>query len=144
MDTEIIKKKILEFLRKHQVGVVSTIHANGQGTESALVGYAEKDNLEIIFGTSDQTRKYGNILKHPHVSFVTGWSSKTGSIQYEGVAQELTKEEVAKIAPIMIAKNVDNRKFITAENQIYFSIKPTWIRFLDNAGNPPDVYEITF
>ncbi|MBP9852199.1 MAG: pyridoxamine 5'-phosphate oxidase family protein [Candidatus Pacebacteria bacterium] len=144
MDKEIIKNKIFEFLGKHQVGVVSTIHANSQGTESALVGFAETDNLEIIFGTSNQTRKYKNIKANPHVSFVVGWTSIMGTIQYEGIAKELSPEEVTSIAPIMIQKNVDNGKYINSENQVYFSVKPTWIRFLDNDGNPPDSYEITF
>ena len=143
LNKETIKKKISKFLKDYDIGVVSTVHTNGQGTESAVVGFAETADLEIIFGTSNLARKYKNIKTNPRISFVIGWSSKLGSLQYEGVARELTGKEKEEKALNLIAKNVGHKKYLALENQSYFLVEPTWIRFSDNAGDPPDSYEIT-
>lgn len=144
MNEVTIKSKILEFLKEHELCVISTIHADGSGPQSAVVGFAETEDLEIIFGTSNKTRKYKNLQSNPNVSFVIGWSSEEGSIQYEGVATELPKGESEKYSSMMVKKNPDSEKYVDMDDQRYFLVKPKWIRFSDNAGNPPDVYELGF
>lgn len=144
MDKRIVKNKILEFLNKHKLAVISTIHSNKDAPESAVVGFANTDSLEIIFGTSCKTRKHANIQANPNVSVVIGWDSAIGTLQYEGVASVLGKDELKEYTAILVAKNIENKKYISFEDQRYILIKPTWIRFTDNLGNPPDIYEINF
>lgn len=144
MDKTTIMKKVFEFLNRNELGVISTIHVDKTAPESAIVGFGNNESLEIIFGTSNHTRKYNNLKNNQHVSFVIGWNSETGTIQYEGIAKELTKEEAMSYINLLIQKNVDNRKYVDSEEQRYFLIKPQWIRFLDNAGTPPEVYELNF
>lgn len=67
-----------------------------------------------------------------------------GSVQYEGIARELSDNELDHYLPFHLKKNEVRKKFVSQPDQRYFLVKPTWIRFLDNAGNPPDIYELNF
>ncbi len=144
MDETQIKQRMFEFLSKNELGVVSTIHSNKNTPESAVVGFGNNEALELIFGTSNTTRKYRNLQANPAVSFVIGWTSEAGTVQYEGSAKELSQDEAMSYVDLLIQKNVDNKKYVNAADQRYFLVKPTWIRFLDNAGSPPNVYELSF
>jgi len=136
-------QKILAFLNQNTLGVISTIHVDKNAPESAVVGFGNTENLELVFGTLASTRKYKNLMINPNLSFVIGWSSTTGTLQYEGVAHELSAEEIEKYTPLLLSKSEGHKKFINHPEQKYFLVTPTWIRFSDNAGNPPEVYELT-
>lgn len=140
MDTEEIKNKILVFLKKYTLTVISTIDVGGQKPESAVIAFTERDNLDIVFGTSNTSRKYKNILNNPHVSFVIGWDGAVGTVQYEGIAKELPIEESHEYSQAQVAKNPHSEKFVQRPDQRYFLVKPTWIRFVDNAEG--QVHEI--
>lgn len=144
MNEQTIKARALDFLKAHPLCVISTIHADGSGPESAVVAFAETENLEIIFGTSNTSRKYKNLQKDNRVSFVIGWSNKEGTIQYEGAAAELSGEETNKYAAVQVEKIPSSKDFVGREDQRWFIVKPTWLRFLDNALRPPDTYELKF
>ncbi|OGE31010.1 hypothetical protein A2631_04995 [Candidatus Daviesbacteria bacterium RIFCSPHIGHO2_01_FULL_44_29] len=144
MNDQAVKHKILAFLKEHTLCVISTIHADGHGPESAVVAFVETDNLEIVFGTSNISRKYKNIQADNRVALVIGWSSETGTIQYEGQASELSKEESEKYALLQIAKNPSSASFKDREDQRYFIVKPSWIRFMDFGSKPPQTYELNF
>jgi uncharacterized pyridoxamine 5'-phosphate oxidase family protein len=139
-----IKTSILEFFKKHRFTVVATIDSANNRPESAVVGFAETENLELIFGTSNLTRKYKNLQTNQNVSFVIGWDPALGTIQYEGVAQELSREEGLKYAEILVAKNPFSKTFMERPDQRYFLVKPTWLRFTDMSKKPEQVTEISF
>jgi general stress protein 26 len=142
METKEVKNKILAFLGKHSLTVISTIDVGMEKPESAVIAFAETDTLELIFGTSNMSRKYANIKKNPNVSFVIGWDGAVGTVQYEGVAKELSQEESEKYADIQTAKNPAAKKFTQREDQRYFLVTPTWIRFTDNIEN--QIHEVVF
>lgn len=144
MTRRMIKKRIYEFFNIHELGVISTIHCDKNAPESALVGFGHDTSLNILFGTSNTSRKYANLQKNSFVSFVIGGTRKLGTVQYEGVAREILKEEVSEFLPLLIQKNIDNKSFVAREEQRYFLVTPLWIRFLDNAGKAPGVYEVHF
>jgi len=135
------KERILNFLKSHTLCVISTIHVEAERPESAVVAFTESESLEIIFGTSNQSRKYKNINKNNNVSCVIGWDSETGSIQYEGIAHELSKEESIQYSNKQVKKNASSEKYVERDDQRYFIVSPKWIRFIDNAGNPPQTHE---
>src|SRR5688572_26286099 len=118
------KKKIAAFLEKQNLGVVATIDAKRKMPESAVVAFAHTQELELIFGTSNKTRKYTNIKTNPNVSYVIGWDSAIGTLQYEGVAKEVEQADVTTYRELLIAKNPDHKKFALQEDQRYFVIKP--------------------
>lgn len=144
MNHEEIKQSILAFLKTNQLAVVSTVDAENRKPEAACVAFAEKENLELIFGTSNRTRKYQNLQHNKNVAFVIGWAHEFGTVQYEGVAQELLGDEAIKHGTIMAEKNESTRRFLTREDHRYFLVRPTWIRFVDKSKNPEVKSEISF
>ena len=144
MNDHQIKQKIKNLLEDHRLGVISTIDSEHDKPESALVAFAEKDDLSLIVGTSDFTRKYKNLQKNNRVSFVIGWSSETGSIQYEGEARELLDDEALKYGELIVLKNNQAEKFAIQKNQRYFLVTPTWIRLVDTSLETGGNYEISF
>lgn len=65
------KSELLQFLRKHRLGVLSTVSPSGE-PEAAVVGIAFTDDLEVIFDTLDTTRKVSNLRSSPKIAFVIG------------------------------------------------------------------------
>ena len=84
------KKIILDFIKKQNLAVLATV---GEiAPESSVLEFGENDNLEIILDMYNSSRKYKNMKKNPNVSLVIGWDEDI-TIQYEGVAKELSGEE---------------------------------------------------
>src|SRR6185312_2714526 len=86
-----LKEIIYQFISKYKLAVVSSLNS-GSKPESALVGIAVSNQLEIIFDTVKSSRKYANILQNPSVSVVIGWDNET-TVQYEGEAEILGNDE---------------------------------------------------
>lgn len=131
-------------MRRQRLTVISTIDEANNRPEAACIAFAEKENLELIFGTLTKSRKYKNLQTNKNVSFVIGWSDEEGTIQYEGVAEELSIEEGLKHGEILAEKNENARAFLTREDQRYFLVRPTWIRLVDKSKKPEERVEITF
>lgn len=144
MEEEQIKNRIKDILKTHKLTVISTIDSEDTKPESAVIAFAEMDNLDLIFGTSNKTRKYKNLQKNPRVSFVIGWSSQTGSVQYEGIAHEFSYEEGLRYGVLLASKNDGAAKFIKRDDQRHFLVRPTWIRLVDTDPESGGDYEITF
>lgn len=136
------KQKILHFLKDRQLCVLSTINNERTIPQSAVVAFTETETLELIFCTSNTSRKYKNIQTNAHVSVVIGWDS--GTVQYEGTVRELAGEEANKYGEMHIQKNPQTKQFMHHTDQKFFLITPTWIRYFDHDGNPPERYELTF
>lgn len=58
------KVDLYSFLSRYRYGVVSSISADGT-PQSALVGIAVSQELEIIFDTVTSSRKYPNLIARP-------------------------------------------------------------------------------
>jgi nitroimidazol reductase NimA-like FMN-containing flavoprotein (pyridoxamine 5'-phosphate oxidase superfamily) len=144
MDDAQVKEKIKNLFESHQLTVISTIDSENDKPESAVVAFAEKEDLSLIFGTSNQTRKYKNLQKNKNVSFVIGWSSETGSVQYEGVARELSDDEAVQHGGLMVLKNRQTEEFVIREDQRYFLVIPKWIRYVDTSLETGGDYELNF
>lgn len=144
MDSQEAKKRIMDFMQANLLTVISTVDTDGNKPESAVIAFAQKDSFELIFATSNKTRKYKNLQKNQNVSFVIGWDSETGTVQYEGVARELFGEEAKLNWSILVSKNLRSEKFVHKEDQKCFLVQPTWIRILDMTKNPDETFEINF
>jgi pyridoxine/pyridoxamine 5'-phosphate oxidase len=79
------KQEILDFISKKPHMVISTINSRGE-PESAVVGFGQTKNFELIIGISVNSRKAQNILSNEHVSVVIGWDI-FGTVQYQGRAR---------------------------------------------------------
>lgn len=69
------RSQLLEFLRKHRLGVLSTVSLSGE-PEAAVVGIAVTDRLELVFDTLASTRKVLNLRRLPKIAFVVGWDTE--------------------------------------------------------------------
>jgi len=63
--------------------------------QSALVGIAVTQELEIVFDTLNSSRKYRNLIQHPSCSLVIGWDGEQ-TVQYEGIATEHKGQELKR------------------------------------------------
>src|SRR4051812_31706743 len=108
------KQKILSFIKTQMLGVVSTVDRSNK-PESAIVAVSETENLELIFGTSSESRKFANIAGNPSVSFVVGWGPIT--IQYEGTARLTEGKEALECQEMHLAKNPASKKFASDPKQ---------------------------
>lgn len=139
-----LKERILAFMHANRLTVISTVDSETNRPESAVIAFAEKDTLDLIFGTSIKSRKYRNLTRNPDVSFVIGWSDEFGTIQYEGAASELSGEEALEHGKRLADKNENARSFLTRKDQRYFLVKPAWLRFVDKSKKPEEKIEISF
>jgi uncharacterized pyridoxamine 5'-phosphate oxidase family protein len=112
MTPEEIKKKIYEFIKNKHLTVIATIDNDTNKPEAAVIAFSEQEDLKLIIGTSNLSRKYKNIQKNPHVSFVIGWDGREGTVQYEGIAQEIDHIQKEKYGTMMGNKNQNAKKFI--------------------------------
>ena len=136
------KDKILNLLKKNTLTVISTINSSGQ-PNSAVIGFAETDDFEIIFGTYNDSRKYSNLKTNHNTSFAIGWDGPI-TVQYEGVAEELTEENSQKYKSIFIKKNPQSAKYEFNPKQRYFLVKPTWLRYTELNQDPWNIIELDF
>lgn len=135
------KQKILEFSKTQMLCVISTVSPDGK-PEAALVGIAETDNFEFIFGTSDTSRKYKNLQQNSHVAIVIGHDAKERrTVQIEGVATELEGAEADTYRDILLTKNPFAKKFAEKPDQKWFKVQPTWARYTNFADH--EEFEIT-
>jgi uncharacterized protein YhbP (UPF0306 family) len=121
---------VYEYIRKHRLAVLSCISPQNY-PEAALKGIAVSKNLEIIFDTVKQSRKYQNLLQNPMVALVIGWEQET-TLQYEGVASLLEAEQSNPFKEIYYEVFPDGRyRSETWTGLVHFKVCPSWIRYSD-------------
>jgi uncharacterized pyridoxamine 5'-phosphate oxidase family protein len=139
----ITKSDVLTFLNKNTHAVISTCGLNGQ-PEAALIGFGETENLEIIFGTFNTSKKYKNLQENNRVALVTGWEADVFiTVQYEGITRELKPEELDHYLDLYHVKVPSATHYHTHPEQRYFLITPTWIRYSDLTGDK-NIVELNF
>ncbi len=142
MSPEEQKKVIRELLKSQSLAVLSTIDSVHQKPESAILEYSETNNLEIIFDTFSNFRKYKNLETNQNVSLVIRSSDNHIGIQYEGIAKELRGKELEEGKGIHVKKLPEASKFGDMEEIRFFKVIPTWIRYSDVSVDPWLVFEL--
>ena len=127
------KTELLAYLRASG-SVCSARSLATTSLRAALVGYAVTSDLEILFDTVRTSRKYGNMIANPRVSFTVGNTVGKGderTAQYEGIAEELAGESLARFQPVYFATWPDGVDRIQWPDITWFVIRPRWIRYSD-------------
>lgn len=138
------KQKILDFIKKKKLAVLSTINSKGK-PESAVIAFSETENLELIFGTFNTTRKYKNLQSEQNVSVVIGWDEKENiTVQYEGLSKEVKDKEFQECRAIQLNKNPSSKTYAFEKEQRYFKIIPKWVRYSNLSKEPIEIFKITF
>ena len=127
-------QEVFRFMDGERYGVLTTATNSGQ-PEAALVGFAVTPALEIIFDTVRSSRKYSNLKENPRVAFVAGCTTEI-TVQYEGEAEELEGDALAKYKPIYFQKFPDGPARENWAGMTYFVVRPKWMRYCDyNPGS---------
>jgi hypothetical protein len=127
------RSELLAYLQSHRLGVLGTLAPSGE-PQAALVGYAVTPDFELLFDTLQTTRKYRNMVANPRVSFTVGNTVGHGddrTAQYEGFAEELAGESLARLQPIYFATWPDGVERVRWPHITWFVIRPRWIRYSD-------------
>jgi hypothetical protein len=134
--------ELLEFMRTQRLAVEASI-APGGGTQAALIGIGVTDALELVFDTVDTTRKCVNLRRNPRLAFVIGgWANgDERTVQYEGIADEPRKDELARIKAAYFAMWPDGPSREVWPGIVYVRVRPTWIRYSDFNQDPPVIVE---
>jgi pyridoxine/pyridoxamine 5'-phosphate oxidase len=131
------------FMSGFKYAVVSSVAEDGT-PQSALVGIAVSEELEIVFDTVNSSRKYKNLVERPRCSVVVGGWSSEQTVQYEGVAFEPKGEELARYQKIYFEAWPDGPARMSWPGIAYFVVRPRWIRYSDFDQRPPLVEEMRF
>ena len=121
--------EVYQFMRSERLGVLATVSEEGR-PEAALMGFAVTPQLEIIFDTVKTSRKYPNLKKNPQVAWVIGCATEV-TLQYEGVAEELEGEELAKFKKTYFASFPEGPARESWPGITYFVVRPKWVRYCD-------------
>jgi hypothetical protein len=115
------------------------------GPQAAVVGVAVTDQFEVVFDTLDSTRKAQNLRRNPHVALVFGGliAADERTLQYEGVADEPTGDDLERVKQAYYEVYPDGRSRATWPGLIYVRVRPSWIRYSDYNVDPPQVVEFT-
>jgi general stress protein 26 len=122
-------EEVFKFMDGEKLGVLSTVGEDGS-PESALMGVVATPELELIFDTVKSSRKYPNLKNNSHVAWVIGCSTEV-TVQYEGIAEELEGEALAKYKKIYFAKFTDGPQRESWPGITYFVVRPKWVRYCD-------------
>jgi pyridoxine/pyridoxamine 5'-phosphate oxidase len=133
---------LYRFIGQCKLGVLSSVGPSG-APQSALVGIAATEELEIVFDSVKSSRKYPNLIARPTCSFVFGWSGEQ-TVQYEGLAEELAGEKLTRYQQVYFRAWPDGPSRLSWPGIVYFLVRPRWIRYSDFDQSPPLVREFTF
>ena len=121
------KAELFDFIQKRRLAVVSTNGRSGQ-PQAALMNIAVLPDLCLIFETTCETRKFGNIERDPRIAVVIGWDGQE-TLQCEGWAERPEGRRLEAVRDAFIAafpaKSLDENW----PGNSYFVINPCWLRF---------------
>jgi general stress protein 26 len=126
---ELNVEEVFQFMNKERLAVLATVAEDGS-PEAALMGFAVTPELEMVFDTVKTARKYPNLKKNPRVAWVIGCTTET-TVQYEGIAEELAGEDLAKYKKTYFAAFPEGPARQTWPGITYFVVRPKWVRYCD-------------
>ncbi len=135
------KTALYDFMKARRFGVMASVSAR-RAPEAALVGYAVTPDFELVFDTTDATRKWANLRANPNIAFVIGWDGSE-TVQYEGVADEPEGEERERLIKAYLETFPDGEARQEWPGITYFRVRPRWIRF-SSYYRPRAITEFSF
>jgi len=138
------RAQVLEFIRSYSLGVQASV-SPGRRPQAAVVGFVVTDAFELFFDTTESTRKATNLRVNAHVAFtIGGVGDGERTVQYEGVADEPSGGELARLQKLYFSSFPDGPQRLSWPGITYFRVRPTWLRFSDFAAMPPEIVEYSF
>jgi PPOX class probable F420-dependent enzyme len=135
------RDELVQFLRRYKLAVQASA-APGGAPQAAVVGFAVSDALEIVFDTTEDTRKYRNLRADPRIALVIGWDDET-TAQIEGVADFPRGAELERVRECYFVVYPDGRERLAWPGITHVRVRPTWIRYSDFNKDPPHIVEVS-
>ena len=133
------RSELYQFIAKQSLAVVGSLSPEGV-PQSALVGIAVTEDLEIVFDTLNTSRKYRNLVSNTRASVVIGWENET-TVQLEGEAFLPGGDALMRYKNVYFAKWPDGPSRQSWPGLVYFVIRPRWLRYSDFNQQPPLIEE---
>lgn len=136
---------VLSFLRTQRHAVQASVTPPGM-PQTALVGVAFTDHLEIVFDTLSGTRKFANLRANPLISFVIGgWEDgNERTVQYQGIADFPAGDELQLLQSVYFAVFPQGRARLEWPDIAYVRVRPIWLRYSDYRSKLPLFQEFNF
>jgi Pyridoxamine 5'-phosphate oxidase len=142
------RHELFALMRLYPLVTTATISPDG-APQAAILGVAASDQLELVFDTVDNSRKFRNVQRDGRVAVVFGAAGeyKSGShdertVQYEGKADIPSGEELKRVQEEIYFKQFpDGRARLKWEHITYVRVRPTWIRYSNYDVDPPEIIE---
>jgi pyridoxine/pyridoxamine 5'-phosphate oxidase len=131
-------RELADFIRRCRHAVQASVARDG-GPQAAVVGVATTDDLEIVFDTLGTTRKAENLRRERRIALAL-WDGAC-TLQLEGVADEPTQDELARLQAVYFEAFPDGRERQGWPGITYFRVRPAWIRYSDFSGPEPRIFE---
>ncbi len=128
---------LLTFLRAQPWAVAASVNPEAE-PQAAVIGVAVTDQLELVFDTVGTSRKAANLRTNPRIALVLGWDDGQ-TVQYEGVADEPTGDELQRLKRLYLQRFPDGREREVLPDIAYFRVSPTWIRYSDFRPTTPTI-----
>jgi hypothetical protein len=134
--------QLFTLINAEQYAVFSTVSPDGR-PQSAIMGVAVTPDLELIFDTVKGSRKYPNLKRDPRMAVVINAGSEV-TIQYEGIAEELSGESREKYLKVYFEKFPDGPARLAWNGIVHFVVRPKWLRYSDFNEATRAIEEFTF
>ncbi len=146
----ITRKELVEFMRSVPLVTAATLSRDG-APQAALLGAATSDQLELVFDTVDNSRKFGNVLRDGRIAVVFGaaggyvsGSHDERTVQYQGVADVPSGDELKRVQEEIYFKQFpEGRERLKLAHITYVRVRPTWMRYSNYNVNPPEIVELS-
>jgi len=140
--------ELLQFMRANPLVTAATISPDG-APQAAILGVAVSDQLELVFDTVDNSRKFRNIRHEGRIAVVFGVAGgyKSGShdertVQYEGIADAPSGEDLKRVQEeIYFNQFPDGRERLKWAHIAYVRVRPVWMRYSNYNVAPPEIGE---
>jgi pyridoxine/pyridoxamine 5'-phosphate oxidase len=121
--------ELYAFMHARRLGVLASTAADGT-PEAAVVGYAVTSDVELIFDTTEASRKCQNLRRDGRIAFAIGWDGEI-TVQYEGIADEPVGEELGRSKAVYFETYPEGVARQAWPGITYFRVRPRWIRYSD-------------
>ncbi len=136
------REDLLSFLRRHRYAVQASVSPAGT-PQSAIVGVAVSDELDVVFDTLASSRKALNLASNGHIAMVFGSTAPDAdrTVQVEGTADILKASGSDPLVALYLSLFPDGRERQASPDLIYVRVTPNWIRDSDFTVTPPRIEE---
>lgn len=132
---------LFRFLGRHKLAVEATVAPDG-APRAAVIGFVVTDRGELVFDTTEVTRKHRDLVRDPRVAWVVGWD-EAQTAQLEGEADFPEGDELERLKEAYFQVFPDGRERLAWPGIRHVRVRPTWARYSDFRVDPPVIVEFS-